>query len=148
VPFKDNLSSVFRNATQVIYRGGLAGKICYVLISFAASIAIIVGATGSINVAYTGLTMMFILFTFVLRRLINLADKNPQAALMDGAQYLVHERILVGAKNQPMLPLTEEDKSENAPIELTQNELNDLNEPEEELPQSKEEPIQLESRSE
>ena len=64
---------------------------------------------------FGGLT--FILTFVILWRLINFANKNPQAAIL-GAQFLVHEQIQLAAKGIPSLPNTIQYLKEDKPIEL------------------------------
>jgi hypothetical protein len=40
----------------------------------------------------------------MLWRLINFADRNPQAALFEGAEFLAHEQMRLGTKAVPILP--------------------------------------------
>ncbi|WP_167369185.1 hypothetical protein [Phytopseudomonas punonensis] len=43
------------------------------------------------------LPMMALVF-YALKRVLDFAEKNPQAAIMDGAEFLVHEQIIHGIK--------------------------------------------------
>ena len=49
---------------------------------------------------------MIIVF-YALKRCLDFAEKNPHAAIMDGAEFLVHERIVHGIKGQGELPSSE-----------------------------------------
>jgi hypothetical protein len=70
----------------------------------------------------------------MLWRLITLAEKNPQAALMDGAEYLMHQRMIMGTKSQPEIPFNENNVVESSPVQLSNEERLLLNQPEQ-IPQ-------------
>lgn len=116
----------FDSATQHISKlrlhGGLAGKICYVLIYVSLAIACIAWAVRTPFISILALSLIFIIVIIALWRLFNLADKNPQAALMEGEQYLAHERILIGTKNNPEITVEPSKMIPSAPLELTDRE--------------------------
>jgi hypothetical protein len=114
--------------------GGLAGKICHVLIFVAIAMAAVAWSVKVLLVALLALGMIFILTFVMLWRLINLAHKSPQSALMEGAEFLLHEQLMVGTKNQPNMDISQEEVVESAPLELSASEKRTLNEPEEEPP--------------
>lgn len=127
MPF--NLDSVVQNASKLQLKGGLAGKICQVLIAVVFAIAAIAWSFKSLVVAMTGLGIVFFLPAVVLWRLINLAEKNPQTALMEGAELLLHQQMLLGAKNQPLLPSASTNSQEPGVITLSDQELQALRKP-------------------
>lgn len=136
LPF--NLDSVTQNISRLKLTGGLAGKICYVLIYVALAMAVISWSVKTLVVSLLSLAMIFVLSLITLWRLINLADKNPQSALMEGAEFLLHEQLLIGTKQQPEIPLREVKVVESGPIVLSAAEQLALNQPEEEPPHSDE----------
>jgi hypothetical protein len=54
----------------------------------------------------------------MLWRLINFADKNPQAALMEGAEFLAHAQMEFGMKSQPNLPVDTGEREQPGPTAL------------------------------
>jgi hypothetical protein len=40
----------------------------------------------------------------LLWRLISFAERHPQAALFEGAEFLAHEQMIMGMKSTPVLP--------------------------------------------
>jgi len=129
LPF--NLDSIIQNVSKLTLKGGLAGKICHVLIYVALSMAAIVWSVKLPSVAFISLGMIFVLTITVLWRLINLADKNPQSALMEGAEFLLHEQMMIGTKQQPQIPVSESEVVESSLVELSEIERQELNQPEE-----------------
>lgn len=52
---------------------------------------------------------------YALKRCLDFAEKNPQAAIMDGAELLVHEKILHGRKGEDVLRAMESSIDHNLP---------------------------------
>ncbi len=50
--------------------------------------------------------LMFMVF-YTLKKCIDFAERNPYAAIMDGAELLVHEKIVHGQKGQSEIPILE-----------------------------------------
>jgi hypothetical protein len=128
LPF--NLDRIASNISKVIVKGGLASKICHVLIVVAIAMAIISWSVKLPVVAFTSLGLIFILSFVMLWRLISLADKNPHSALMEGAEYLVHEQIMIGTKNQPWIPAKNTEVVVSSPAALSPVDQEKLNRPE------------------
>jgi len=63
-------------------------------------------------------------------RLIDLADKNPHSALMEGAELLIHEQLKLGEKGHPDIYVSQTDVIPKAPVTLTESEIRVLNQPE------------------
>jgi hypothetical protein len=63
------------------------------------------------------LVMVFLLAFTMLWRLINFADRNPQAALLEGAEFLVHQQIVHATKTIPSLPFPSLEQVAAEPIE-------------------------------
>lgn len=80
------------------------GKVCTVLIVIAAAMAVIAWAVHMVWVSVLALALLFLLSFPLLWRLINFAEKNPQAALFEGAEFLAHEQMQLGMKTTPVLP--------------------------------------------
>lgn len=85
-------------------RGGVVGKVSVVLICVSASMAAIAWAVSMIWVSVLALVLVFALCFPLLWRLLNFADQNPQAALLEGAEFLAHEQMRLGMKSMPVLP--------------------------------------------
>jgi hypothetical protein len=58
---------------------------------------------------------MFGLCFPLLWRLVNFADRNPHAALFEGAQFLAHEKLVLGTKAHPILPAESSKESPMTP---------------------------------
>ena len=62
---------------------------------------------------------MFLLAFPLLWRLINFADKNPQAAILEGAEFLMHQQLVLGTKENPTLGLADEMRVEARAVTLS-----------------------------
>lgn len=129
LPF--GLDSALQNVSQVKLKGGAIGKICHALIFVVVSIALISWSVCVVWVALTAMILIFGLSCIVFCRVLNLAEKNPQAALMEGAEYLVHEQMMIGTKDTPLIPIYETDlsDSDSTPLALTPEELQQVDQP-------------------
>ena len=127
LPF--DLDSVLQHVSQVRLKGGMVGKICQVLIFVAVAAALISWSVPVVWVAFASLLLLFGLCSMVLWRLLNLAEKNPQAALMEGAEYLIHEQMMIGTKDTPLIPVSPVDVTESAPVILGKDEIKQINQP-------------------
>lgn len=106
-PYID-FGQVFEGISKVKLRGGVVGRVCWVLIFSVVAIALIIGAAvafpSSSVVAIIGIVAIILVVCPFLNRIITFADKNPQAALLEGAEFIKYEQIRAGMKSSPMLP--------------------------------------------
>ena len=103
-PVNIDFSQIFEGISKVKLRGGVVGKVSTVLICVSAAMAAIAWSIQVIWVSVLALVFVFALCFVMLWRLINFADRNPQAALLEGAEFLAHEQIQLGMKSSPTLP--------------------------------------------
>lgn len=78
--------------------GGVFGKTTLLLIVLCVSIVVISVKIGTWWFALLLMIPMMGIVLYSLKRVLDFAEKNPQAAIMDGAQLLIHERIIQGTK--------------------------------------------------
>lgn len=95
------ISKIGGFVSQIKLKGGLARQICMVLIVMIIVFGMIALSVNKwwVSLAITVLATIIILI--ILWRLLNLANKNPSAALMNGIQYLVHEQQFAATKKSP-----------------------------------------------
>jgi len=105
-PIKIDLSQLFEGISKVKLRGGVVGKVSVVLICVSISMAVIAWAVSMVWVSVLALVLVFALCFPLLWRLVSFAERNPQAALLEGAEFLMHEQIRLGMKSSPVLPDT------------------------------------------
>ena len=95
-----NTEKLFDTIRAIRLSGGIFGKTIFLLIVLCVSLTVV-----SINVSMwwfslTFMILMFSLITYVLKRCLDFAERNPQAAIMESADFLVHEQIVHGMKGE------------------------------------------------
>jgi hypothetical protein len=132
--FPRDIGTAVQNVSKVTLKGGLAGKICQVLMVISLAAAAIAWSVKLLLVALLALAMIFILSLIVLWRLISLADRNPHSALMEGAEYLIHEQLMTQAKDQPQFLVPRSEIVSPGPLDLSPIERQRLHRPESAAP--------------
>jgi hypothetical protein len=98
-----SIDKAIESLKSVRLRGGVFGKVTLLLIVLAIGVC-----TVAFKSDLWGLTLglmlplMGIVF-YALKRTFDFAEANPQAAVMEGAELLHHEKILHAAKGQGLL---------------------------------------------
>ena len=112
--FKKTLQTV----SGIKLPGGVVGKVSLVLIVVCICIAAMATFSGNDWISGGGILLIFLLVFPMLWRLINIADRNPQSALLDGTEFLIHEQLRMGTKANPSIPLEIESITEERHEEL------------------------------
>lgn len=73
---------------------------------------------------------MFFLCFPMLWRLISFADKNPQAAILEGAEFLLHQQLVQGSKDIPAITGDATTPEAGKIVSLSPREIAELNAPE------------------
>jgi len=125
-----SLDDLLQKVSAVKLPGGVVGKVSLVLVVTSLSIASLAVFSKNEWILGGAIAAIFLLAFPMLWRLINFADRNPQAALLEGAEFLVHQQILLGTKSNPTIDLDVEAIVEERPLELPPAEGALLNQPE------------------
>ena len=115
LPF--NFDHAIDGLSKVTLRGGVVGKVTFAVTLISIALASIAWTAQNIWLSAAALSMVFILAFTMLWRLINFADRNPQAALLEGAEFLVHEQIVHASKSLPKIPISSFEQIQPEPIE-------------------------------
>ena len=126
-----DFEKALQHVSSVKLPGGVVGKVSMVLIVASVCLGGLAAVTRNEWVAGGAIAAIFLLAFPMLWRLISFADRNPQAALLEGAEFLLHQQILLGSKGHPSIPLEGEVLTEERPAELPPDEQALLNEAEE-----------------
>jgi hypothetical protein len=121
LPF--DINSTLRGISKVHLHGGVAGKVSVSLIVACLSITGIAWSVRNIWVTGAALLFIFILVFTMLWRLISFADRHPQAAILDGAEFVLHQQIIQGTKENPKMIIDPRDRTHS---DLTQPESSDF----------------------
>ena len=102
-----DFSKLIKNVTKVKLGGGVFGKTCTVIMVIALTFGGIAFVANNLWVCVLALVLISIIAFVLLWRLINFANKNPQAVILEGAEFLVHQQIELAAKGIPNIPAPE-----------------------------------------
>lgn len=86
------------NLSKIKLRGGLVGKVCLVMIVFCVCLTVIAVVYNNFMVACVVIGVLTLVVSAGVWKVVSFAGKNPEAALSEGAEFLVHERLLYGMK--------------------------------------------------
>jgi hypothetical protein len=124
-----DFGKMVKNVSQVKLKGGVFEKASRVIIIVSVCIFGIAALLGNIWVSCGAIGLIFIFAFVMLWRLINFANKNPQAALLEGAEFLVHQQIVMAAKGIGEFPKTPNSLTEDAPIVIDDKTQSEANKP-------------------
>ena len=127
------IDKALESAKSIKLTGGVFGKTTLLLIILCLCVGTL---CFKLNIWWMTLILVLPLMTivtYVVCRCLNFAEKNPQAAIMEGAELLMHERIVYGMKGvselpvyppdidhqPPLLPLVEVEDTDQLPPETT-----------------------------
>ena len=102
-----NFEKALESIKSIKLTGGIFGKTTLLLVVLCVSVAAVTLKIGTWWFALILMIPLMGLVFYLLKRCLDFAEKNPQAAIMDGAELLVHERIVHGMKGEEELPLIE-----------------------------------------
>lgn len=134
-----DVGKLIENVSQIKLKGGIFSKASTVLIVISVCIFGIAALTGNLYVSCAAIGLIFILAFVILWRLINFANKNPQAAILEGAEFLVHEQIQLAAKGITSIPQSLSTLIEETPIKIDNESQRLANQPDENNTTGKEE---------
>jgi predicted outer membrane repeat protein len=99
-----DFSKLINNVAKVKLGGGIFGKTCTVIMVITVTFGGIACVANNLWVCILAIVLIAAIAFVLLWRLINFADKNPQAVILEGAEFLVHQQIELAAKGVPKLP--------------------------------------------
>lgn len=99
----ESLSKASSQLSKVKLPGGVVGKVTLAIMVFVVAAATMAWSVRNVWVTGVALGLSFIAFVLVSFRLIRFAERHPQAALMEGAEFLMHEHIQLRTKSRVAL---------------------------------------------
>lgn len=112
-----DIGKVFSSVGKIRLPGGMVGKFCTVLIVTAVSIAVISWSVKDVRIAALGMVLVSVLVFSLGWRILSFAEKNPEVALFDGAELLMHHKLRLGKKGEPSMPF-DPDEQQVEPVKL------------------------------
>ena len=93
-----DLAKTLESVKSIKLQGGIFSKSSLIIIVLAICTASVCIFTKNVWVSLIlTLSVLGIAF-YTIKRCLDFAEKNPQAAIMDGAQFLLHEKMQLGMK--------------------------------------------------
>jgi len=114
LPF--DVGKTIDSLSKVTLRGGAIGKVVVMVAITVLSLAAISLTIGNDWIAGSIAIMVFLLVLVIAWRLINFADRHPQAAILEGAEFLAHEQIANASKYMPAIKVNPNDKEQFEPV--------------------------------
>ena len=113
------IDQIMRTATKMRFPTGAFGKTCMLVAIFSLSCAAISWSARTPWVAALALIIVAVVTVAAMWRLFNFADKNPSAAILEGAEFVRHEQMQLAAKGISEIPedlLQPTNEPENLPL--------------------------------
>ena len=126
-----DIGKLIKNVSQIKLKGGIFTKASIVIIIVSLCLFGIAFKTNNIWISCGTIGLIFILAFIILWRLINFANKNPQAAILEGAEFLIHEQIELAAKGISEIPKLSSDMTEDNPVVIDTEQIKLVNKPDE-----------------
>lgn len=114
LPF--NFDKAIEGLSKVTLKGGVVGKVTLSVIVVALSCALIAWSVRNVWLSAAALAVVCLISFTMLWRLISFADRHPQAALLEGAEFLVHQQIVHASKTTPVVALVETAPMQPEPV--------------------------------
>ena len=117
-----DIQTILHNVSKIRLPGGMVGKVCTVLIVVAIAMAGIAWTVKLPWVSALAIVLVFLLSFVMLWRVITFADRNPQAAILEGAEFLLHAQLMLGTKANPQITAVIQDYIEGQAVALLPDE--------------------------
>lgn len=111
-----DIGGLLEKVSKVKLNGGFVGKTCMVIMVVSVCFASIGYSSNSDLLKASIAGLIFLFGTIFLWKLISFADRHPQAALLEGSEFIIHEQMRMGSKNSPIIEISPTDRSQSAPI--------------------------------
>lgn len=98
------LDQVFKSLKGVKLKGGIFGKVCLLLVVVAVCISVVCVKDEVWWVPLALLLPFMAIILYALKRCFDFAEKNPVAAIVDGAELVAYEQATQGRKGHDNLP--------------------------------------------
>lgn len=102
--FPFNFDKAFDGLAKVTLKGGVVGKVTFAVVAVSFALLGVAVVASNMWVSIGAGVLIFALSFPMLWRLISFADRNPQAAILEGAEFILHQQIIHSSKNAPVLP--------------------------------------------
>lgn len=98
-----SIDRAIENLKSIRLRGGIFGKTTLLLIVLTFCVSAVALKSSIWGVVLALMFSLMGIVLYALKRSFDFATSNPHAAIMDGAEFLQHERIVHATKDQGLL---------------------------------------------
>lgn len=124
-----SFDKILERVSKVRLSGGLVGRVCTVLVVACTALGAIGVWSRNEWIMGGSILAIFALAFPMLWRIIGFAEQNPHAAILDGAQFLKLEQLLLASKINPEITVVAETQMEAHPVPLSPSTTADVDEP-------------------
>lgn len=124
-----SLEQILKAISNLKLSGGLAGRVCTVLIVVAVVLGGIGIASGNWMIQAACIAVMAIIVCPVLWRVLNIAEKTPAVAILDSQHYMQHERMINRSKGRQEIVVEDDQKKLAVPSSSSSTALDQPDEP-------------------
>jgi hypothetical protein len=114
-----DFGKLIKNVSSVKLGKGIFGKTATVLIVLIMTFGFIAWASQNVWVCAGTLLLITFIVTFILFKLIRLAEKTPQTVILEGAEFILHQQIEIASKGMPTLPISHGQYIIGTPLNLS-----------------------------
>jgi hypothetical protein len=100
------LDKILEGATKIKLTGGLVGRVCTVVLVTVLGITVIAASSSIWWVAPLAIVALLSFVFIILSRVLAIAQNNPHAAILDGAEFFQYEKLILASKNNPLIQVT------------------------------------------
>ena len=111
-----NFEKALESIKTIKLKGGIFDKTTTLLIVLCLCVATVCVSTSMWQITLILMLPLMLMIFYAFKRCIDFAEKNPYAAIMDGAELLVHEKILHGKKGQDEIPMLKATEDHEVPM--------------------------------
>ena len=99
------LDQIFKNLKGIKLKGGIFGKVCLLLVVMTVCLAVVCVKNDVWWIPLALLLPFMGIILYALKRCFDFAERNPVAAIVDGAELVAYEHATQGRKGHENLPL-------------------------------------------
>lgn len=118
-----NFGKAINGLAKVTLRGGVVGKVSFIVSLSVLSLTVVAWQASNILISSAAIGLVFLLALIAMWKLISFADRHPQAALLEGAEFLVHEQIVHASKSNPRIEVDLKEKIQPEPFSSAETDI-------------------------
>jgi len=118
-----DISKALERLKSVNIKGGIFGKTTTLMVVLSICVSGVTIATGIWWITLILMVPLMGMVFYAFKRTLDFAENHPQAAIMDGAEFLIHEKLLFAQKGKDLNILEQPTVLDHTPPEFTSEEV-------------------------